>query len=148
MANWRLGFTGTHLGMTVQQEATLRKLLASKIVFEFHHGCCVGADAQAHGIAHDLHIKKVLHPPVNPAKRALCELDPGDVELPKKPYLDRDHDIVDNTDVLIAAPASTREDIRSGTWATVRYARRKGRVIMMIDPDGNLRRDGECQKLA
>ena len=45
--------------------------------------------------------------------------------------------------VLIAAPAEQEgERLRSGTWATVRYARRLGRRVVLVCPDGSLREDG------
>ena len=56
-----------------------------------------------------------------------------------KGYLDRNHDIVDAADVLIAAPSGTTEKRRSGTWATVRYARKLGRTICVVLPDGVVR---------
>jgi predicted Rossmann fold nucleotide-binding protein DprA/Smf involved in DNA uptake len=34
------------------------------------------------------------------------------------------------------------EELRSGTWATVRYARRIGRPITLLFPDGGVLREG------
>src|SRR5262245_41796084 len=50
-------------------------------------------------------------------------------------YLVRNRDIVEETDLLIAAPANAVEHLQSGTWCTVRYARRSGRHSI-IRPDG------------
>jgi len=41
-------------------------------------------------------------------------------------------------DPLIAASANAVEHLQSGTWSTVRYARRSGRPISIIRPDGTV----------
>lgn len=51
----------------------------------------------------------------------------------EKPYLKRNIDIVDNTDILIGCP-SGEEIVRSGTWHTIRYAKKQNKKIMMIRP--------------
>jgi len=46
-------------------------------------------------------------------------------------------DFVNECDVLIAAPGEFVERKRgSGTWGTVRYARKLGRPLVIIWPDG------------
>lgn len=130
--NRNLGFTGTQRGMTVSQVTSLRYLLWNS-GYVVHHGDCIGADAQAHDIARACGLRVIIHPPINEAKRAWCK---GDVILPERDYLDRNHDIVDACVWLVAAPGEEEEKIRSGTWSTVRYARRKGRSIKIIPPDG------------
>jgi hypothetical protein len=46
-------------------------------------------------------------------------------------------DIVDATTALISAP-NGHDARRSGTWSTVRYARRLGRVVTVIMPNGGV----------
>jgi hypothetical protein len=53
--------------------------------------------------------------------------------LPEREYLQRNRDIVDATDVLLAAPDGP-ERVRSGTWSTVRYAYRAGRGVLLVMP--------------
>lgn len=125
-----VGFTGTQVGMTRNQmdhlRAELKRLMADgKAPFEFHHGDCIGADAEAHEIALECGYEVVIHPPEYASKRAFCE---GAASVkPPKPYLDRNHDIVNAAEVLIAAPKSLQEELRSGTWATVRYWKKTGK---------------------
>lgn len=116
----KIGFTGTQAGMNPRQKEKLRFLLKFLRATEFHHGDCVGADAEAHDIATELGIKTIGHPPSNPSKRAYCNTTETRKEYP---YLVRNHHIVDDTEVLIAAPKTNEEELRSGTWATVRYSR-------------------------
>lgn len=117
-----VGFTGTQRGMSREQLQHLEGLLSDmrELGYDtFHHGDCVGADAQAHDIAVALGYRVVIHPPEISSKRAFKD---GCV-LPAKDYHERNHDIVDSSRLMIAAPDTNTEIVRSGTWATVRYAR-------------------------
>jgi len=134
MSDYCFGFTGTQHGMTMPQKVSLRNFLMGGSG-EMHHGDCVGADAEAHAIAVDCGYCPVLHPPTNYSKRAWCEV-PAHLIRPEKPYLDRNRDIVDSTIALIATPAEYEEQPRGGTWYTVRYARKRGKVVVLIRPDG------------
>lgn len=128
-----IGFTGTQVGMSDHQRAKVKTALLMWLELDyvtFHHGDCIGADAQAHDIAVEVGCSIVIHPPSNPNKRAW---KPGFL-LPAKPYLERNHDIVDMSRSLIATPKGEQEELRSGTWATVRYARRKHCSVEMIYP--------------
>jgi hypothetical protein len=127
------GFTGSQKGATRAQLEALRDVLAD--VSFLHHGDCIGADALAHGVALSLGVRVVLHPCNIEEKRAHCE---GAVRAyPPRDPLVRNRHIVNATDVLIALPASFREALRSGTWATIRYAR-PIRKVVIIWPDGTL----------
>lgn len=56
---------------------------------------------------------------------------------PCRPPLERNRTIVDECEVLVACPAGP-EVTRSGTWSTIRYARRIGRPVVIIYPDGSV----------
>ncbi len=127
MKKVKIGFTGTQKGMNNFQKDTLKGIL-SNYCGEFHHGDCIGADTEAHEIACELGFKIIIHPPVNKKKRAFCE----GVLLKEKPYLQRNKEIVNSVDLLIAEPRQIHEVIRSGTWATIRYAVKKGKNVYII----------------
>lgn len=130
-----LGFTGTQRGMTLEQQASVKRLLS---LFEWsclHHGDCIGADAEAHDLAVDRGLRIVLHPPDNDSKRAYKFAD--DTRRPL-PYLGRNREIVNECWFLIAAPGEDVEVMRSGTWATVRYARTQKRCIWVVRPSGEV----------
>lgn len=131
-----IGFTRTQEGMTDAQKLALRKLLDGG-AGEFHHGDCVGADSEAHDIADECGYSIILHPPTNHSKRAWRE-NPGHMMRPVRAYLDRNKDIVMETSSLIAAPLEEKEQQRSGTWATVRFARKIGKPVFLILPDGTV----------
>lgn len=129
-----LGFTGTREGMTTAQYRQFGVLIATSPPEMFRHGDCVGSDAQAHGLVRTTRAVIHVHPPTSPAKRAFCD---GDVIWLPRPYIDRNHDIAERCDHLIATPKGP-EELRSGTWATIRYARRIGRPVTIIWPDGSM----------
>lgn len=135
-----LGFTGTQIGLSHKQKDTLRHILKKfrHLEIKLRHGDCIGADAEANTIAREEGFKTVAHPPTNDKKRAFCEVDKT---LPEKDYLVRNHDIVNCSKLLIACPRGIQETVRSGTWATVRYARKVGKDIIIIYFDGTIRKE-------
>lgn len=144
----RVGFTGTQKGMTARQLAVLQDLLWEKEPVEFHHGDCIGADEQADANAISV-CTVVIHPPTDSKKRAFCHQPLGSIVKfwtiirNPKPYLVRNHDIVDETTCLIATPRQMKPVKRSGTWSTVRYALQRGRRVAIVYPDGSVdRRNG------
>lgn len=130
-----VGFTGTGKGMTPAQLARVKRYLLVVGAHELHYGDCVGADAQAHLLAVAMGLRTVQHPPDDPKARAFTL---ADEVRPEKPYRYRNYDIVDESEWLIATPYHMKEIQRSGTWMTVRYARRKGRPFTIIWPDGSM----------
>ena len=128
-----VGFTGTRAGMTNAQWREVLGWLGDMKPGVLHHGDCQGADSQAHDLARELGWRIVIHPPADARLRAFCD---GDESRWPKPYLDRDRDIVNETSVMIAAPATAvRVDgTRSGTWYTVGYAQRRGNPVRIALP--------------
>lgn len=147
-----VGFTGTRHGMTTAQVLTVKHLIGTDYsIVEVHHGDCVGADADCHQIAMSEGANLVVHPPVDNRLRAFCDkafeakakecgvtvevLDP-------KPYHDRNRDIVDACDYLIATPQEVTPQDKGGTWGTIGYARAKGKRNIIVYPDGSTLIDG------
>ncbi len=130
-----VGFTGTRQGLAPKQRDALRELLVGLSPTELHHGDCAGADAECHSIARrDLACRIVVHPPSSIALRAFCS---GDHLFPARSYLTRNQDIVDACDVLIACPEGA-ERKGSGTWATVRMARKGAKQVYIVWSDGRV----------
>lgn len=136
-----VGFTGTQAGMTEAQFLQVGNLLLDLGATDLHHGDCFGADADAHKIATQGVFLDVIHvhPPTNPGRQALCAVRFGqDIVYPKKSYLERNRDIVDSACALIATPKEMTETLRSGTWATIRHARKIGKPVWIVWPDGTV----------
>jgi hypothetical protein len=138
----KLGFSGTQATLPALQifvlQGQLQRLLGPGD--EFHHGDCVGADKSAHGFVVALKAVRpgltiVGHPPLDERKRAftLC-----DVYWPARSWLTRNRDIVDVSERMVFTPRQDHEVLRSGTWSTIRYARRQRKPIMIVFPDGRV----------
>jgi len=144
LTNIKIGFTGTSSGMTDSQKGRLYDLIIRNEPAEFHLGDCVGSDAEAFDMIDDLDpygdwCTVIGHPPEDPKARAFCEYD---VTREPKPFIARDHDIVDETDLLIATPKSDIHKIcRDGTCATVRYAKSKQKPLVVIFPTGSMKKE-------
>lgn len=134
----RLAFTGTRSELPEAQVAGLRRELERLQAEGFEvlmHGDCVGADAVAHGLALELGWSVHMFPPNKAGMRAMCEGATW-VESPQ-PYLKRNRAMVERAQLLVACPWG-EEIVRSGVWATVRYARKRGVVVRVVRPDGDV----------
>jgi hypothetical protein len=132
----RMGFTGSRCGMTARQRSTFLELIGKLTPAELHVGDCVGSDTDAYNIvkSYDPEIPIIGHVPTN---RNLSSHLLYDREMPPYDYLRRNRNIVDGSDYLVATPEST-ETQRSGTWYTIRYARKLKRKLYIIMRDGDI----------
>lgn len=122
--------------MTPAQINAFRTLIAELKPTEFHHGDCIGADAEAHDIVREFpHIKIVIHPPVDEEHRAWKKGDESERPLT---HFARNRAIVDKTDLLIGASVSDVPLPRGGTWYTIDYAIKIGKPIRILWPDGSV----------
>lgn len=131
-----VGFTGTRKGMNSSQEDRLRGLLSDwQRLWPDHqifvHGGADGADTQAHAIAVELGYGVEVRPTPENMVNWINRLDVAVVHPPKPP-LDRNLDIVSQCEVLVATPYEREEIMRSGTWATVRAARKQSKHYAIL----------------
>ena len=128
-----LAFTGTQQGMTEAQRVRFRHMMTRIRPEWFHHGDCIGADAQAHDEMRP-HAQIHIHPCTIDTKRAYKT---GSVRIEEPlPPLERNRVLVDVSEELIATPKEMAEELRSGTWATIRYARKQKKPVHICWPDG------------
>lgn len=131
-----VGFTGSRRGMTPKQRMVFTKTIKHLAPTLFVHGDCLGADEQAHEIVRAETGARIRIRPTHFSRlRAHCE---GDEVLPTRPPLDRNQDIVDDCEVLVATPASVQEVSRSGTWATIRRGWKAEKRVIIVFPDGSI----------
>jgi len=128
-----LGFTGTQGGLTKCQCEQIAEALGQLAPGEVHHGDCLGADAQFHALVRELlpGTRVVIHPPRVLTKRAFCQ---GDEERAPRAYLTRNRAIVRESEMLLAALGEPQEKLRSGTWATIRFARKNSCPVHLVLP--------------
>jgi hypothetical protein len=136
-----LGFTGTQAGMTPAQKESVILFLEGFAPQAVHHGDCIGADAEFHHFALNViaGVSVHIHPPKISSKRAFCK--GGHFTYPTKDYLVRNVDIVEQSQELLATPKEFMEEQRSGTWYTIRQARKRRKAVNIIYPDGRLVRE-------
>ena len=134
-----VGFTGTRHGMTRIQRDVVELLLGTWRVMALEHGDCVGADEEADRIAVDFGIPRVLRPCNIEPLRAHCERRGGTVlkVYDPLPPLYRNEEIVRSSHRLLAAPQGP-EELRSGTWSTIRRARFWNVETKTVFPDGRI----------
>ena len=136
-----IGVTATQKGMTPAQVNVGRAILVHLGARIMHNGWCIGGDEDFLRLANELRLQEVFaHQPERKAK--MTKYVPPQVPvtwLPPLPYLERNHNIVRRSTMMLAAPGEMTEQLRSGTWATIRYARAPimRRPIYIIYPDGN-----------
>ena len=132
-----IGITASREGISAQALETFESILQEfPELEELHHGDCVGGDEQIHMMMQNIapEVQLIVHPPIKGDHRANCE--GAHVVLPKKDYMVRNHDIVMASEAVIGFPNGNNEIMRSGTWATLRIARRKNKKIIVVYPDG------------
>ncbi len=134
-----VGFTGTRHGVSFHQEMELGKLFLALRrkgrTLVAHHGDCMGADATFYRLARGLGLKVICHPPINKNWRSNLGGDESREELHP---LARNAVIVRESTVMIAAPMDLTEQIRGGTWSTIRRARAWGRPLAILWRDGSV----------
>jgi hypothetical protein len=138
-----LGFTGSKDRITPIQVDVLYDLmvkLRNKGFLWMHNGDCITSDQTAGLLwsSHKIGGMLMLHPPSNPSLRANLV---ADIVCEPRDYIHRDRHIVLCSELIIATPQTSYEEIRSGTWTTVRYARKQRRKIFIIKPDGTVRKE-------
>jgi predicted Rossmann fold nucleotide-binding protein DprA/Smf involved in DNA uptake len=147
-----LGFTGTREGMTSRQRPAVALRIAGLRPRVFLHGGAPGADTEVH---YDI-LEYVNLPAAAVIEIYLCNTKQRDywkdkyatfmsgrnlIVHPIMKALARNKVIASRCDHLLATPATSEEQQRSGTWATIRYARKRRKPVTIIDPDGTVRCD-------
>ncbi|MBS3914431.1 MAG: hypothetical protein KG003_08025 [Bacteroidetes bacterium] len=130
----KIGFTSPREGVSSVQIRTLIRLLGLfdlKEGDEVHHGCCIGGDEKIHELIREYYpdVSIIGHPPI--LTKFISQItDFDELRLPLD-FLHRNKEIVNETDILIALPSGP-EVIRSGTWATIRYALKGSKSVYII----------------
>lgn len=137
--------------MTTQQKLVVIQVLNLRTPLRVHHGACEGADrdlwklCRGHGLS-------TLAAPIPqtmwPSKQeqhdwAKSVQEEGDVVEDIREPLRRNGIIAGRSDALLAIPKRDREELRSGTWMTIRFARKALRPILIVWPDGRTSKENE-----
>jgi hypothetical protein len=136
----RVTFTGTRNGMTPAQLRSamnvFRDLSAMGQQVILLHGACHGADRQAHPL---IPLREMYPSNDEQWDWASNNAKESDVVYAIDEPIRRNRRMVDSSDIVVAAPKGIHEEHRgSGTWATMRYARRKHRPLYTLWFDGSI----------
>lgn len=125
----RVGFTGTRKDINAAQISQLSFMLFTLKrdgVNELHQGGADGGDKRARMLAREWGYQVHWHPCPGVSLSDVLADEPmaiDEIWHEVFPPLTRNRNIVKVVEVLIAGPYTDCEEQRSGTWATVRYAR-------------------------
>lgn len=163
------GFTGARGGMTPMQRRAALEYLKADWPSRFMHGGAEGADdeidelvapiywenaaAEDHLLSDLLRVgRPVIVLPTDGTRQAMWEGEKTELGPPKafsalrevwgpsEPLM-RNRIIARRCTRLLACPSQATEVKRSGTWATVRYARADGKPVTIVLPDGSIRQE-------
>ena len=138
----KVGFTGSRNSMSNKQVNIFKQITKTLDITEFHHGGCIGSDEIADAIVKNVkkgkQLKTIIHLSYKKDKANIK----ADIEIKPAPYLERNKDIVDQSEILIATPRN-KETFNSGTWTTIRYARKKNIPIYIIKPNGVVKKENQ-----
>ena len=123
--------------MTYCQKIMFARVLDDVRATHFHFGDCIGADTDAFVIAGTHSLTRISHPANNVPRRFLA-INPAEWIRQPKSALVRNRDIVNESELIIACPKEFTEKQRSGTWATIRYARKQNVRVIIVYPDGRI----------
>jgi hypothetical protein len=129
--------TGTVDGWTSAQCAYVTEFLKNQRP-RVLHGAARGVDSECHDIARWFALPIWVHP--GSVKSNLANLDmtsPLCCVEPPAPPLVRNMTMVNRAHLVIAVPRG-EEQLRSGTWATIRYARKQGKHLVIVYPSGRV----------
>jgi hypothetical protein len=153
----RLGFVGVRRGLTLDQfQAVSRIVVAQRgrgsltgieVAHRSNNGWA-GADFSRITRWMKSVPKLVLHDcggpePETPSLSAESMASWADFTIEATSVPPWNREIVDESDVLLACPPIAEEEIRSRTWATIRYARNAGKYVVVVYPDGTVDAGGQ-----
>ena len=136
-----VGFTGSRTSPNQRQRAKFleifREIVTEHSRIVFIHGDCVGSDEVAYSLVKENFptIITTAYPGHdgrgNSPYRAYTR---SDLIADSLPYMERNERIVRKADILLATPAEAEEQLRSGTWSTIRKARKFAVPTRIIVP--------------
>lgn len=132
-----IGFTGTRKGLRIDQIDSIIKVFDKYTNIIAIHGDCVGADTDFHRICLKYRIehpdKKLTINIFPPIDNKLRKFNIGDYVHEPADYLDRNMSIIKASDIIIACPLDKQmQELRSGTWFTIRQARKRKMQLLIF----------------
>ncbi len=130
----RIGFVGVRGGLTYPQFRAISRLMIDRDL----PGAVADVEAVVRGADGwgDADFDRIARW-MTPTPQLVVVEAPGKGEQ-AAPAGARNRAVVDACDLLLACPPVAVEEPRSRTWTAVRYARRVGRPVVLVYPDGTI----------
>lgn len=145
IGNTSIAFTGTQSGMVDGQLIRVIQLVRSFSLQGYtraRHGGCIGADEEFDAICREADFHLTIHwSTLHHKQMKRPSKQKEEVWINELPPLVRNRRMVEAAKLLIAAPSSYREELRSGTWSTIRYARKAELPTYIVFPDGSMKKE-------
>ncbi len=139
---WRVGAAATREGLSDEQKAAVFEHFRQWMIYalsppELHHGGEAHGDRDIHRAYRKVYgtAGRVVIYPASDQPPHLCDWSDADHVCEAAPSLQRNKDIVaaiTEGSVLIACPRLKAQELRSGTWATVRAAERSRKGVLFF----------------
>lgn len=134
-----LTVTGTRKGMTLHQHNTFVSMLKADRPSLIVHGAALGADSDVHRKAILYNIPCDIYPASGvPSNIDNLNIRAIDIIHEAAPPLERNKTMVKAGTHVVAFPKLMVEELRSGTWAAIRYAKTARKPLTIVWPDGTI----------
>lgn len=132
-----VGVTSTRKGLNEVQRLWVTFFLKEHQVNVLHHGDCVGGDDELAKMFHQKGTYVIAHPAHTINKyKAKCQIN--DLILSPDDTLARNQTIVRHSELVLGFPYTIEEEVRSGTWFTIRHAKKLKVPVLVIKPNGEV----------
>jgi len=134
----RITITGTRRGLTFEQKEMAIVLLQPDDILI--HGAADGVDSEIHVLGNNWCMDKIIYP-ANDVPSNIHNLwikSNRDFVCLPLPALARNRVMVENCDLVLGFPKNFFEELRSGTWAALRYANKTNKPYLIVWPDGSI----------
>jgi hypothetical protein len=129
------GESGTREGATKLQVASVGWLWSRYDISLLHNGAYYrGVDRQLYHLAKGFQIPVILHPPHWDDIQVFWGIE--DEQRDAAPSLVRNKNIILESECMVAIPRGIKEELRSGTWMTVRHTRKQSKPLAIVWPNG------------
>lgn len=134
----KIGFIGNRYGVNSEQKDKIILILDKYDNIIVSHGDCIGSDTDFHNLCMNYRkehpnkkIRKEIFPSNDLKFRAFNE--PDLINVKQSTNLQRNLKIIKYSSILIACPIDkNKEQLRCGTWSTIRKARKEKLIIYIL----------------
>lgn len=130
-----IGVTASREGLTDPQKNWIEDFLEGNLAYVLHHGMCKGGDIELAVLFRKYNTYIIAHPGHIRHMRAASPAN--DLILPWSHTLVRNRIIVNHSELILGFP-KVPYATDSGTWHTIKFAKKQKTPLFVIGPDGSV----------